>query len=264
MLSHRCPLALVLAALLAAPAIAGDPPKTIKVDRQPLEAQVKRVVETLELLGAPLPEADRAALAVALKEQNDSTAVGAIQAVLDTHCLAMVRIAGPNKLVTSAGPARPALAEQGWRVFLVKVDNAAGVSKVELRPDSPNALPMFYRSTGKPDPKVMSVGEAGKRFLDFTMHNTQPLLAHLSGLEVEYRVLQVYCRDAGRKEASLGFGLFQTSGKKVVQVATSNKVPYVVDSAPAVLVRLQVRDYDGTPTMASLTFRDSNGRVYPS
>src|SRR5262249_45279566 len=153
---------------------------------------------------------------------------------LDKHCLATVRIAGPNKLVATAGPARPALAEQGWRVFLVKVDNAAGLSKVELRPDSPNALPMFYRSTGKPDPKVMPVGEAAKRFLDFTMHNNQPLLPQLSGLEVEYRVLQVYCRDAGRKEASLGFGLFQGGGKKVAQLAKSNQVPYVVDSAPAV------------------------------
>src|SRR6266498_5809830 len=112
MLSHRCPLALVLAALLAAPAIAGDPPKTIKVDRQPLEAQVKRVVETLELLGAPLPEADRAALAAATAEKDDARAVAAIQAILDKHCLATVRITGPGKLVASAGPARPALAEQ--------------------------------------------------------------------------------------------------------------------------------------------------------
>src|SRR6266498_1013783 len=144
----------------------------------------------------------------------------------------MVRIAGPNKLVTSAGPARPALAEQGWRVFLVKVDNVAAVSKVELRPDSPNALPMFYRSTGKPDPKVMSVGEAGKRFLDLMMHNTQPLLRHLSGLEVEYRVLQLYCRDAGRKEASLGFALYRDGAKKPAAMVTSNQVAYIVDSAP--------------------------------
>src|SRR5207244_6475812 len=49
-----------------------------------------------------------------------------------------------------------------------------------------------------------------------------------------------------------------------ITLATSNQIPYVVDTAPAVLVRLRVRDHDGTPVMAALTFRDSHGRVYPS
>src|SRR5262249_51569471 len=129
--SRRLPLAATLLALCVLPATAfraGDPPPA-KVERQPLQEQVKRVLDALELLGAPLPAADRDAVRAAFKERDDARAVAAIQAALDKHCLARVRIAGPNKIETTPGPARPALAEQGWRVFLVRVDNPAGVSK---------------------------------------------------------------------------------------------------------------------------------------
>jgi hypothetical protein len=249
--------------------VQADEPKTIKVERQPLQAQVQRVVDALEFVGSPLPAADKAALKAATQEKDDARAVAAIQAVLDKHCLAEVRIApAKNKketvtLQTRAGQAKPELAEQGWRVFLVKVDNAAALGNVQLRPDSPNALPMSYRSSGKPDPKVISVGEVSKRFLDLEMWGKQPLLPNLSGLELEYRVLQVYCRDAGRKPATLGFGLFQPKDLKN-PLTRSNQAAYQFESSPAVLVQLQVRDFDGKPTMAALTFRDNQGRVYPS
>src|SRR5207302_2412130 len=71
---------------------------------------------------------------------------------------------------------------------------------------------------------------------------------------------QIYCRDAGRKEASLRFNL----GPARRPTAESNPLTGVVDSEPAVLVRLGVRDVDGKPTTAAFTIRDSSGRVYPS
>jgi hypothetical protein len=166
--SRRLPLAAPLLALAVLPATAfrAGGPRPGKVERQPLAQQVKRVLQTLELLGSPLPAEDRAALDAALKEQDDARAVAGIQAALDRNCLARVRVAGPKEIEARKGPARPALAEQGWRVFLVRVDNPTGVTKVELRPHSPAALPRFYRSSGKPDPKVKSVGESAKRFLE--------------------------------------------------------------------------------------------------
>jgi hypothetical protein len=261
MLLQRRLLPVLLLTLAASPASAGDLPKVTKVELQPLAAQVKRVSEALDLIGAPLPDDDKKALL-------DARDVAAIQAVLDKHCLAGVRITS-GKLEVQAGPARPELAEQGWRVFLVKVDNAAARDKVELRADSPNALPLTARSTGKPDPTVVSVGEVNKRFLELMMHNTQPLVRDLSGLELEYRILQVYCRDAGRKEASLGFSLWSDADKKKPQVS-SDQVTYVFESAPAVVVKLHILDDDGQPrrdghaVMGALTFRDARGRVYPS
>jgi hypothetical protein len=234
-----------------------------------------------------LPDADKQALRAAAADTDEARAVDALQAVLDKHCVAGVRISagasGPPTLEVQAGPAQLELAEQGWSLFLVKVDNAAGLAKVELRPDSPNALPLTYRSTGKADPKVMSTGEVGQRFLDLVMFDSQPLTPLLSGLGLEYRVLQVYCRDPGRKEVSLGFSLWhdvtemvkQPDGKMVPrtvrrQFAASPRLAYVVESAPAVLVRLHVQDDDGrsarngVPVMAAFVFRDSRGRVYPS
>src|SRR5262249_28795460 len=130
-----------------------------------------------------------------------------IQTILDAHCLAGVRIASGNQLETLSGPAKPTLAEQGWRVFLVKVMNPSGVSGLALQADSPDPRPMLRGSTSTPTPKVISVGEVGQRFLELQMYDTQPLTPLLSGLELEYRILQVYCRDAGRKEAQLGFSL---------------------------------------------------------
>jgi hypothetical protein len=265
MVAFRLLLPAGLLACLVLPAVPADLPKVGKVERQPLAAQANRIADALDFLGVPLPEADRQALKDATTDKDEARAVQSIQAVLDRQCLVGVRISrgeGQNlTLEVQPGPAKPELAEQGWRVFLVKVDNAAGADRVELRPESPNALPMFIRSTGKPDPKVISVGEVKNRFLDLQMFNSQPLLPTLSGLELEYRILQVYSRDAGRKEASIGFSLV-ADGKKVL--ATSKQLPLIVESAPAVLVKLQVRDHDGQPVMGSFIFRDSQGRVYPA
>jgi hypothetical protein len=261
----RVLFALVVPVLLAARAHADTLPKVSKVELQPLAAQAKRIADALDFVGSPMSEAEKQALAAAASDKDEAKGVAAIQDVLDKHCLAGVRVSGDSqiKLEALTGPAKPELAEQGWRVFLVKVDNPNGRKQLELRPESPNALPLQARSTGRPDPKVQSVHNVDKRFLDLQMHNTQPLLRDLSGLELEYRVLQVYCRDAGRKEASLGFGLWP-EGKKAAAVASSKPVTILFESAPAVLVKLRVKDDDGKPVIGSFTIRDSQGRVYPS
>jgi len=263
----RSPLRLLLcvplAGLIVPPASAAELPRVTKVELQPLAAQVQRVADALDFVGNPLPAADKDALHKASADSDPARAIETIQSVLDKHCLAGVRIGKNNELDIEPGPARAELAEQGWRVFLIKVENAAGLSNVELRPSSPNALPMYRGSSGRPDPKVVSVGEVAHRFLDLMMFNTQPLIRHLSGLELEYRVLQIYCRDSGRKEAQLAFGLWRDTDKSR-PLATSNPLAILIDSLPAVLVSLRVVDADGRPTTGSFVFRDQRGRVYPS
>jgi hypothetical protein len=255
-------LVLALGLAVSGRLTAADLPKVKKVDLQPLAAQAKRVADALDLLGSPLAEAEKKAIAAAKD-------VEVIQTILDKHCLAGVTLR--DKVVATqlpgmeVGPAKPELAEQGWRVFLVKVYNPAGLKNIELRASSPNALPLFARSTGKPDPTVISVGEVNKRFLELVMFNSQPLVRDLSGLEVEYRILQIYCRDAGRKEALLGFTVWSNEGGKPKQETDGQHQKILFDSAPAVVVELKVKDSDGkTPAMGSFIFRDSQGRVYPS
>ncbi len=109
---------------LALPASAAALPK-VKVERQPLAAQARRVADALALLGEPLSDADRTAL-------RDAADVNAVQGVLDKRCLVGVHITPGKQLETRTGPARLQLAEQGWRVFLVKVHNEAALANVEL------------------------------------------------------------------------------------------------------------------------------------
>src|SRR5262249_47428292 len=123
MIAHRFLLTGSVLALAAVPLAAADLPRVYKVERQPLEAQVKRLVEALEFVGAPLPEADARTLKMWMGSHVEARAVGGIQEVLDKHCLAGVRISALNKIEVQAGPAKTQLAEQGWRVFLVKVAN---------------------------------------------------------------------------------------------------------------------------------------------
>jgi hypothetical protein len=262
-------IAISLLFVVTSSLMAEDLPKVTKVERQPLAAQAKRITQALDYLGAPLPEADKKSLDAAAEDGDEAKAVTTIQTILDQHCLAAIRIAAGDKsskpvLEIQHGPVKPELAEQGWRVFLVKVDNPTGVKDLELKADSPNALPLVKGSSGKPDPIVTSVGEVNQRYLDLPMFNSQPLVRDLSGLELEYRVLQIYCRDAGRKEAKLGFSLWRGNDRKGQLVSASKQIPIDFESIPAVLVKLQVQDFDKKPTTASFIFRDSRGRVYPS
>ena len=196
---------------LSASLAAAELPKVTQVELQPLTAQAKRVAATLSnSWGVPLPAAERKALEAAKD-------VGAIQAILDPYCLAGVtlrdRIVATQLPGLTLGSAKPELAEQGLCVFLVKVYNPVGLQGIELRASSPNALPLFSRSSNKADPKVILVGEVGK-LPRLTMFNGQPLVRPLSGLEVEYRIVQIYCRDSGRKEGALRFNADIEGGKQ--------------------------------------------------
>jgi hypothetical protein len=264
---------LALALLCLATPARADLPKVAKVELQPLAAQAKRIAEALHFLGAPLPEADRKTLEAAGRAKDAPSAVASIQEVLDRRCLFGLAIDSTARGRTAKllrGPARAELAEQGWRVFLVKVLNPQTLDGLHLRASSPNALPLTRRSSNVPDPKVLSVGEVQKRFLDLMSYDGQPMAPTLSGLELEYRILQVYCRDAGRKEASLRLALYRGADRKAPLVATSEPVTLLFESAPAVLVKLAVRDHDGSakldgrPVVAAFTFTDAAGRIYPS
>jgi hypothetical protein len=273
MTAPRC-AAFLLLALVAIPARAADLPKVTKVERQPLAAQARRVADALERLGAPLSAAERKALAAAAKDEDAAHSVAAIQDVLDKRCLFGVQLpkalnGKDGALTVERGPAKAELAEQGWRVFLVKVYNPGGLDRLVLGAASPSALPLTRPSRNIPDPKVISVGEVGKRFLDLMFFDEQPLVRALSGLEVEYRILQLFCRDAGRKEATLSLHV-SLEGQPKKRAAASEDITVLFESAPAVLVKLRVQDHDGKlrldgrPVVGAFTFTDALGRTYPA
>ena len=257
-------LALPVLLLAVVAGRAADLPIVDKVDLQPLASQAGRVADALELLGAPLSADDREALADAAKDKTKGVAL--IQQILDKRCLVSVDLGTAFKV--QSGPAKPELAEQGWRVFLVKVYNSGGTKMVELRPESPNAAPLTRRSSNQPGPILIPVGDGSKRFLELMTFSSQPLVRDLSGLDVEYRIVQIYCRDAGHKDAELGFSLW-ADGAKSPQ-AKSATIPLHFDAAPAVQVKLKIRDFDGKserdgkPVLGAFTFTDARGRIYPA
>jgi hypothetical protein len=234
---------IVIALVLHYPALAKD------VDLQPLSAQAARVADALDKLGAPLSPEDRNALDAAPKESDPAKGVAAIERVLDPHCLLLVQINPESRVKVARGPAEAELVEGGWRTFLVKVSNEAGVT-AKLNVTSPNA----GKLAGSEQKDVPS------RWLDVLQHTEQPLQARLSGLGVEYRVISLYSRDAGQREAKLAFD----AGQGTQDLGFRAEQDVLFTAKPATEVTLSVLDEHGQPTMASFVIRDKAGRVYPS
>lgn len=233
-------------------------PTVERVAAQPLLAQVRRIVEALDYLGSPLSSQTKAALNKAAQESDEAQAVKVVQDALDSYCLFSVNINPESRVKVAAGPAKPELVEQGWRQFLVKVHNEAGVTG-ELRAVSPNAEPIYYREDPNRKPPL-SQSELRNRWLELQMFNSQPLRKELSGLELEYRIIQLYSRDAGKREAKVSFNV----GQGTQDIGFRNEVDILFNCLPSSDVTLRVRDENNQPTTAMFIIRDKQGRVYPS
>jgi hypothetical protein len=241
-------------------ASAGELPVILGVDPQPLKAQAARVAQALSLLGSPLTEQQKAALDAATAEPDAVAAATKIQAVLDPLCLIGVNINPESRVKVDIGPALPQLVQHGWRVFLVKVHNEAGVT-APLAVNSPNALSFMRTSRNKPKPETtISPQEVADRWLEISLSKQAPLNANLSGLSLEYAVLELYSRDAGKREAKLAFDV----GQGTQDLGFRNEANILFDCKRAVAVRLDVLDDDGTPTTGQFVFKDELGRVYPA
>jgi hypothetical protein len=216
-------------------------PVVENVEAQPLLAQVKRLVEALDYLGSPLPAETRSALDRAAQETDSVRAVRAVQAALDPHCLLGVGIGAEAPIAVALGPATPELVEGGWRQFVVKVYNQQG-STGQLRAISPSARSLFNAPAT----------ELESRWLELEMFNQAPLTRPLTGLALEYRILQAYSREAGERTAVISFTL--GNGSHEVRFR-------VLPSAPTTL---RVLDESGQPTTAGFIIRDAQGRIYPS
>ncbi len=130
-----------------------------------------------------------------------------------------------------------------------------------LRVSSPNATRLQVQSTGASEPKsAISPADVADRWLDISLLDTQPLNKNLSGLKFEYRIIELFSRDAGRREAKLEFDV----GQGTQDLGFRNEINVLFECEPAVQVKLGVIDDDGTPTTAQFTIRDERGRVYPS
>src|SRR5262249_20709668 len=146
--------------------------------------------------------------------------------------------------------------EQGWRTFLIKVHNQGGLNAA-LAIDSPNAGQMANSPA------------AAMRFLDIQVFTKQPLKPFLSGLELEYRIVPLYCRDSREHQGRLIAGIGQPTDmqmdvRRMQGAGSPNTVDFHFTTKPAVQVKLRVLDFDDKPTTGSFLIRDTKGRIYPS
>jgi hypothetical protein len=238
-------------------------PKVEKVEAQPLIAQITRVTEAMDYLGAPMSTADKQALQNAFNQTDAARTVADIQSVLDKYCLFDVGINPESRVKVDQGPAKPELVEQGWRTFLVKVRNGAGVT-AQLKAESRNALPVFAsegRFSLNPRPKqTVTQSDVSNRWLDLIVFDKLPLRPQLSGLELEYRIIQLYSRDAGKREAKFSFNV----GQGTQDIGFRNDVDILFNCLPSTDVTLRILDEHGKPATASFLIRDVQGHVYPS
>jgi len=233
-----------------------------QVAGQPLAANVDRIAQALEALGAPLSRDVRGALGRA-GQSRDATA---IQRLLDPHVLLDVHINPESRVKVTRGTASAVLQQAGYTPVLVKVVNEGGVT-ARLRIGSPQAGPVYAGMSQLSGSRMQqqhlreneNVERRTDRFLDLEMFTAAPMTPALSGLEVEYAIALIYSSEAGRREATIAFDL----GQGTQDLGFRAEVPVLFAVKPAVPVTLKVIDHDGSPTTGRFLFQDDQGHVYP-
>ncbi|MCS5560500.1 MAG: CehA/McbA family metallohydrolase, partial [Marinobacter nauticus] len=180
---------------------AEDLPTITSVEAQPLLASIERLIEAMDYVGSPFP-GDVVSELQQLSSADDAAAVTSrVQQVLDPFCLVGVSLQEKGPPIAKPGPIKRELLEQGWRTFLVKVVNMPGKTR-RLLIESPNAQPLPH----SPADQVES------RWMQLSSFEGRPLNPNLSGLELEYRIVQIYSRDPGAKKALLEFTVSNKAG----------------------------------------------------
>src|SRR5687767_11923126 len=104
----------------------GQPLPVVRdIEPQPFIAQVRRLIEAADYIGTPFSVSERKRLEEAM-QKGDAGACMTIQVILDPHCLFGVTINPESRVKVAQGAANPEVVEQGWRRFLVKVQNESG------------------------------------------------------------------------------------------------------------------------------------------
>ncbi|MEC7564309.1 MAG: CehA/McbA family metallohydrolase [Planctomycetota bacterium] len=256
----KSPLFCATAAIVLVSCFSGHADEISPVPPQPLRAQIKRLTDALAYVGSPWTRTERQQLAT-IEGLNDSDYVSKIQQLVDSRVLVNVHINPESRVKAAPGSAKPLLSQHGWTVFLVKVHNEAGIT-APLRVDSPNNGPVYIRSRGQSEPEAgrISTNDVNDRWLALQSFDKQPLLPNLSGLILEYRIIAIYSRDSGKREATLSFD----AGQGTQDLGFRSEIATLFSIRPAVDVQLSVLDVDGSPSVAEFVIKDMYGRIYPS
>lgn len=230
------------------------------VSLQPLAQQVRRIEAALNYLGQPLSALEHQAINHAIAKLDEIVAVQELQQILDKHVLAIVEINPESRVKVQQGLAQPTVFQQGTKLFLVKILNKAGVT-APLEVESPNSGPVYIRSQGSPEPNSrVTFVDVRDRWAEISLYQKPPMQERLSGLGIEYQLLEVYSRDKGQRSAQISFNV----GQGTQDIGFRNNIIVLFNAVEAYPVRLQVLDEEGEPTVARFLIRDHLKRLYPN
>ena len=252
-----------LVCIVGVPCVAADVPRDSTVEGQPLAANIQRVTEAFEFLGAALPPT----LVDDLKQTGQARDARQLQDLLDPRVAFVLTINPEVRVKVQRGPAEARLQQGGFTPFLVKILNQSTVAR-PLRINSPQAGPVYAgtvvdilkRQAQTELAENENVEGRTDRFLSVEMFHSPPMTPGLSGLSVEYAIVLIQGHETGKREATIEFDV----GQGTQDIGFRGEVPVLFDIAPAIPVKLGIHDEDGTPTTARLTITDSMGRIYPS
>ena len=254
--------AFLLCLLLGRVALAADPLPIGDVDGQPLAANAKRIIDALQFLGSPLPAAEIEKLNAAAKERDAKQ----LQQLLDPRVLLLAHINPESRVKVRRGPAAAELQQFGFTPVLIKVLNESTVTK-RMKLISPQGGAVYagaskfslqrQQQTELNDNE--NIKQDGDRFLSAEMFEQPPMTDRLSGLEVEYAIGLILSTESGKREATVGIDLEQGNQ----DLGFRGEVPVLFRIAPAIPVKLSIRDFDGMPTTAALVVKDRAARIYP-
>src|SRR5205823_4319332 len=125
-----------------------------------------------------------------------------------------------------------------------------------LRVTSPQSGPVSVSSWAgelTPEPtRTMSDHDIADRWADITFFDKPPVAPTLSGVAIEYRVLEIFCRDRGQRAADVKFDV----GQGTEDLGYRSDIPIVFSATPARRLTMRVEDDKGKPGIARLLVRD--------
>ena len=167
------------------------------VEGQPVAANVRRVLETLESLGAPLDEAATTALKTAVANEDGAE----LQTLMDQQVLFVVEINPEVRVKVKRGPGDPVLQQGGYSPVLIKVINDATLTR-RLRISSPQSGPLYAGAAegillrqAQTELKQNENINRERRFLDVEILNQSPMTSTLRDFDGQPTTARLEFRD---------------------------------------------------------------------
>ena len=238
---------------------------------QPFFASVRRVLEALERAGSALPSSVASELQQ-LASRGDDDAVARARQMLAPFVIADVTFNaqgdGDVKVTEQVLP----LVEQGWRSFLVGVQNPAGLQHAflfgptyESRTPGQDQAASNYQQAHHANgdfSKAVNIARLRDQRAGVSTQTVEPLRRELAGMPFEYRIVHLIAYRRGPGSIVVASAARNFPADRAVWNPESGAV-LTFNATASRDVEFRVRDADGRTVVASITIRDSQRRIYP-